>query len=96
MKALEAKPGSVERVEFELEADGKASCEFDIKTADGDYRVEIDATAAKKSNHRRNCWKSAASDRPLLHLESRRITPAAFSFLVIRAIFASHRALAVA
>lgn len=63
VKALEAKPGSVERVEFELEPDGKASCEFDIKTTDDDYRVEIDATAAKRSNHRRNCWKSAASDR---------------------------------
>ncbi len=46
-KALESKPGTVERVEFELEPDGKASYEFDIKTADGDYRVEIDATSGE-------------------------------------------------
>lgn len=47
VKALESKPGAVERVEFELEPDGRASYEFDIKTADGDYRVEIDATSGE-------------------------------------------------
>jgi len=46
-KALESKPGTVERVEFELEPDGKASYEFDIKTDDGDYRVEIDASSGE-------------------------------------------------
>ncbi|WP_273454055.1 PepSY domain-containing protein [Nevskia ramosa] len=46
-KALESKPGTVERVEFELEPDGKASYEFDIKTADGDYRVEVDASSGE-------------------------------------------------
>ena len=47
VKALESKPGTVERVEFELEPDGKASYEYDIKTADGDYRVEVDATSGE-------------------------------------------------
>lgn len=42
-KALAAKAGTVERVEFELEPDGKASYEYDIKTAEGDFRVEVDA-----------------------------------------------------
>jgi uncharacterized membrane protein YkoI len=46
-KALAAKPGTVERVEFELEAEGKASYEYDIKTADGDYRVEVDAASGE-------------------------------------------------
>ncbi len=46
-KALAAKPGTVERVEFELEADGKASYEFDIKAEDSDYRVEIDAASGE-------------------------------------------------
>lgn len=46
-KALEAKAGTVERVEFELEAEGKASYEYDIKTADGDYRVEVDAASGE-------------------------------------------------
>ncbi len=46
-KALEAKAGTVERVEFELEADGKASYEYDIKTADGDYRIEVDAVSGE-------------------------------------------------
>lgn len=46
-KALEAKAGTVERVEFELEADGKASYEYDIKTADGDYRIEVDAASGE-------------------------------------------------
>jgi len=47
VKALEAKPGTVERVEFELEPDGKASYEYDIKTADSDYRVEVDAASGE-------------------------------------------------
>ncbi|MBA4285689.1 MAG: peptidase [Xanthomonadaceae bacterium] len=46
-KALAAKAGTVERVEFELEAEGKASYEYDIKTADGDYRVEVDAASGE-------------------------------------------------
>lgn len=47
VKALEAKAGTVERVEFELEPDGKASYEYDIKTAEGDYRVEVDAASGE-------------------------------------------------
>jgi uncharacterized membrane protein YkoI len=46
--ALAAHPGTVVETEYELESDGKASYEFDIKEADGDeYKVEVDATTGK-------------------------------------------------
>jgi len=39
-------PGEIERTEYEIESDGKASYEFDIKLkAGGDMRVEVDATS---------------------------------------------------
>lgn len=40
-------PGDVERVEFEIESDGKVSYEYDIKTKAGDMRVEVDATSGE-------------------------------------------------
>lgn len=41
-------PGKVERVEFEIEADGRVVYEFDIKPAKGpDMRVEVDATSGQ-------------------------------------------------
>lgn len=43
--ALAKYPGEVERVEFEIEADGKVVYEYDIKTPKGDWRVEVDATS---------------------------------------------------
>jgi uncharacterized membrane protein YkoI len=48
-KAVLAKhPGKIEMVEYELEADGSASYEFDIELADGtDIRVEVDAATGK-------------------------------------------------
>lgn len=45
--ALDKFPGEVERVEYEIESDGKASYEFDIKTKKGDMRVEVDAGSGK-------------------------------------------------
>lgn len=42
--ALAKFPGRIERVEYEIEPDGKLSYEFDIETRDGDMRVEVDAT----------------------------------------------------
>lgn len=45
--ALEKFPGEVERVEYEIESDGKASYEFDIKTKKGDMRVEVDTASGK-------------------------------------------------
>lgn len=45
--ALEKFPGEVERAEYEIESDGKASYEFDIKTKKGDMRVEVDTASGK-------------------------------------------------
>lgn len=46
--ALAKYPGSVERVEYEIEADGRVVYEFDIKPASGhDWRVEVDATTGE-------------------------------------------------
>ncbi len=46
--ALAAHPGTVAETEYEIEADGKASYEFDITSADGkEYKVEVDATTGK-------------------------------------------------
>ncbi len=40
-------PGEVERVEFEIESDGKVSYEYDVKTKAGDMRVEVDAVSGE-------------------------------------------------
>lgn len=46
--ALAAHAGTVAETEYELEADGKASYEFDITEADGEeVKVEVDATTGK-------------------------------------------------
>jgi uncharacterized membrane protein YkoI len=46
--ALAAHPGTLVEVDYELEPDGKASYEFDIKEADGEeIEVEVDATTGK-------------------------------------------------
>ncbi len=46
--ALAAHPGTLVEVEYELEADGRASYEFDIEEADGEeIKVEVDATTGK-------------------------------------------------
>ncbi len=43
-KALAAHPGEIMETEFEIESDGKASYEFDIKTKGGrEWKVEVDA-----------------------------------------------------
>ena len=45
--ALAAFPGDVVETEYEIEPDGAASYEFDIKTKDGEVKVEVDATSGK-------------------------------------------------
>jgi uncharacterized membrane protein YkoI len=46
--ALTAHPGTVVQTEYELEADGKASYEFDILETDKEeIKVEVDATSGK-------------------------------------------------
>lgn len=46
--ALKSHPGTVVETEYELEADGKASYEFDIMEADKEeVKVEVDATTGK-------------------------------------------------
>ena len=46
--ALAAYPGDIVEVEYEIEPDGAASYEFDIKTKDGkEFKVEVDATTGK-------------------------------------------------
>ncbi len=46
--ALKAQPGTVVETEYEIEPNGSASYEFDIKGADGkEYKVEVDATTGK-------------------------------------------------
>lgn len=46
--ALAKYPGKVERVEYEIEADGRVVYEFDIKPTSGpDWRVEVDAATGK-------------------------------------------------
>lgn len=46
--ALKKHPGNIVETEFEIEADGRASYEFDIKKADGqEVKIEIDAETGK-------------------------------------------------
>ena len=46
--ALKKHPGTIVETEFEIEADGRASYEFDIKKADGqEVKIEIDAETGK-------------------------------------------------
>lgn len=46
--ALRKHPGNIVETEFEIESDGRASYEFDIKGADGqEVKIEIDAETGK-------------------------------------------------
>jgi uncharacterized membrane protein YkoI len=46
--ALSTYPGEIKEVEYEIEANGDASFEFDIITKDGkELKVEVDATTGK-------------------------------------------------
>lgn len=49
--ALAAFPGEVIETEYEIESDGAASYEFDIKTKDGEVKVEVDAASGKIVEH---------------------------------------------
>jgi uncharacterized membrane protein YkoI len=46
--ALDKYPGEIVEVEYEIEPDGAASYEFDIRSKDGkEMKVEVDATTGK-------------------------------------------------
>ncbi len=45
--ALKANSGEVVEVEYEIESNGNASYEFDIKTDKGEIKLEVDATTGK-------------------------------------------------
>ncbi len=45
--ALKAAPGEVVEVEYEIESNGNASYEFDIKTDKGEVKLEVDGTSGK-------------------------------------------------
>lgn len=46
--ALKAHPGEITEVEYEIESNGNASYELDIKTTDnGEVKLEVDATSGK-------------------------------------------------
>jgi uncharacterized membrane protein YkoI len=55
--ALDAFPGEIIEVEYEIESDGAASYEFDIKTKDGEVKVEVDATTGKISEHSKEFYQ---------------------------------------
>jgi uncharacterized membrane protein YkoI len=45
--AVKAAPGEIVEVEYEIESNGDASYEFDIKTDKGEMKLEVDATSGK-------------------------------------------------
>ena len=46
--ALKAQPGTIVETEFEIESDGSAVYEFDIRTADGaEVKLEVDAATGR-------------------------------------------------
>lgn len=56
--ALGAHPGTIEEVEYEIEPDGAASYEFDIRTARGtQMKVEVDATSGKIVEANEEFWQ---------------------------------------
>ncbi|WP_374341478.1 PepSY domain-containing protein [Methyloversatilis sp.] len=56
--ALKKTPGEVVEVEYEIEADGKGSYEFDIKTADGkEVKIEIDTESGAVTSYSEEKWQ---------------------------------------
>lgn len=55
--ALAAFPGEIVETEYEIETDGAASYEFDIKTKDGEIKVEVDATTGKLVEHSKEIYQ---------------------------------------
>jgi len=55
--ALEAFPGEIVETEYEIEPDGAASYEFDIKTKDGEMKVEVDASSGKIVEHSKEIYQ---------------------------------------
>ena len=57
-------PGTVEEVEYEIEANGAASYEFDILDADGvEFKVEVDATTGDIVEVQIESWEIGEEDR---------------------------------
>ena len=57
--ALKKYPGTIVETEFEIEADGSASYEFDIARKNGkEMKVEVDATSGKIVEANRELWQS--------------------------------------
>jgi uncharacterized membrane protein YkoI len=55
--ALEAFPGEIVETEYEIEADGAASYEFDITTKNGEMKTEVDATTGKIVEHSKEIYQ---------------------------------------
>jgi uncharacterized membrane protein YkoI len=56
--ALKQYPGVIIETEFEIESDGAASYEFDIKTKEGkEMKVEVDATTGKIVEANEEIWQ---------------------------------------
>lgn len=56
--ALKKVPGDIVEVEYEIEDDGKASYEFDIKTADGkEVKLEVDSESGEIVSQAEEKWQ---------------------------------------
>ena len=56
--ALKKYPGEIVETEYEIEPDGAASYEFDIKTRSGkEMKVEVDATSGKIVEAGEEVWQ---------------------------------------
>lgn len=56
--ALKKVPGEIVEVEYEIEPDGKASYEFDIRTADGkEVKLEVDAESGTIVSQAVEVWQ---------------------------------------
>ncbi|OYW31875.1 MAG: peptidase [Methyloversatilis sp. 12-65-5] len=56
--ALKKAPGEIVEVEYEIEPDGKASYEFDIKTADGrEVKLEVDTESGAIVSQAVEAWQ---------------------------------------
>lgn len=56
--ALKKVPGEIVEVEYEIEADGKGSYEFDIKTADGkEVKLEVDTESGEITSFSEEKWQ---------------------------------------
>lgn len=62
--AMKLYPGTVEEVEYEIEANGDASYEFDIVDADGtEWKIEVDAASGAIVEVQVEKWEIGEEDR---------------------------------